>query len=69
MKLDRDKLKNSFLSLALPTLVFSEPAAPAVTVINDKLSFTLWDKWEVTGNKAFKLQDFLKAIKVGAPLS
>ena len=64
MELGRDKLKNSFLSLALPSLVFSEPAAPTVTVINEQLSFTLWDKWEVRGNKVFKLQDFLKAIKV-----
>ena len=27
-------------------------------------SFTLWDKWEVRGNKGFKLQDFLAAVKV-----
>ena len=64
MELPRDRLKNCFLSLALPSIVFSEPAAPVAMVINDKLSFTLWDKWEVKGHKSFKLQDFLKAIKV-----
>ncbi len=64
MQLPRESLKNCFLSLALPSVVFSEPAAAQTTVINDKLSYTLWDKWEVKGHKAFKLQDFLKAIKV-----
>ena len=64
MGLPREKLKNCFLSLALPSVVFSEPAAPVTTVINDQLSFTLWDKWEIKGHKSFKLQDFLKAIKV-----
>lgn len=64
MQLPRESLKNCFLSLALPSVVFSEPAAAQTTVINDKLSYTLWDKWEVKGHKTFKLQDFLKAIKV-----
>ena len=64
MELPRESLKNCFLSLALPSVVFSEPAAAQRTIINDRLSFTLWDKWEVRGHKTFKLQDFLKAIKV-----
>ncbi len=64
MQLPRESLKNCFLSLALPSVVFSEPAAAQSTAINDTLSFTLWDKWEVRGHKTFKLQDFLKAIKV-----
>lgn len=66
MGLPREKLKNCFLSLALPSVVFSEPAVPVTTVINDQLSFTLWDKWEVKGHKSFKLQDFLKAVKVSS---
>ena len=64
MQLPRESLKNCFLSLALPSVVFSEPAAAQSTAINDTLSFTLWDKGEVRGHKTFKLQDFLKAIKV-----
>lgn len=64
MQLPRESLKNCFLSLALPCVVFSEPAPPLRTVINNQLSYTLWDKWEVKGHKMFKLQDFLKAVKV-----
>ena len=60
-----EHLKNAFLSLALPTLVFSEPAPPARTLIREGLSFTAWDRWEVRGSSAMKLQEFLKAVKVG----
>lgn len=58
-----EHLKNAFLSLALPTLVFSEPAPPARTLVKEGLSFTAWDRWEVKGSSAMKLQEFLKAVK------
>lgn len=56
--------KNAFLNLALPSLIFSEPAPPIKTVINNSLSFTLWDKWEVKGTPTMKLKDFLKCVLV-----
>lgn len=63
-----DCLKNAFLNLALPSLLFSEPAPPIRTRINQELSFTLWDRWEVQGNAAMKLNEFLSAIRVSVHL-
>ena len=57
-------LKNAFLNLALPSLVFSEPAPPVRTRLTDTLSFTLWDRWEVRGSSSMKLKEFLAALKV-----
>ena len=59
-----EKLRNAFLSLALPSLVFCEPAPPIRTRITEKESFTVWDRWEVRGSGNMKLKDFLKAVKV-----
>ena len=33
-------------------------------VCSEKVSFTLWDHWDVRGGKNFKLSDFLKAVEV-----
>ena len=57
-------LKNAFMNLALPSLVFSEPAPPVRTRISEELGFTLWDRWEVKGSSAMKLKEFLAAIRV-----
>ncbi len=57
-------LKNAFLNLALPSLVFSEPALPVQTFVTKRLSYTLWDRWEVKGGANMKLKEFLKAVKV-----
>ncbi|KAL5481764.1 hypothetical protein EMCRGX_G021995 [Ephydatia muelleri] len=63
IQLPLECFKNAFLNLAIPSLVFSEPAAAAKTTIDGKLSFTLWDRWEVKGNPSFQLQDFLTQVK------
>ncbi|KAJ8299843.1 hypothetical protein KUTeg_022590 [Tegillarca granosa] len=48
-RLPIEKYKNCFLNLALPVI--------------EGLSFTMWDRWEVHGNKDFKLQEFLHYFK------
>ncbi|XP_066272091.1 ubiquitin-like modifier-activating enzyme 6 [Branchiostoma lanceolatum] len=55
--------RNCFLNLALPVMVFSEPAPPETSVIREGLSITLWDKWDVHGNKDFTLKQFLGYFK------
>ncbi|XP_019626909.1 PREDICTED: ubiquitin-like modifier-activating enzyme 6 [Branchiostoma belcheri] len=55
--------RNCFLNLALPVMVFSEPAPPEKSVIREGLSVTLWDKWDVHGNKDFTLKQFLAYFK------
>ncbi len=59
-----ESYKNAFLSLALPSLVFSEPAPPLKTLVNKDLSFSLWDRWEVKGHKDMTLQEFLNILQV-----
>jgi len=44
--IDLDKQKNSFLNLAVPSLMMGEPGAPEKFKITDELSVTLWDRWE-----------------------
>ncbi|XP_071116037.1 ubiquitin-like modifier-activating enzyme 6 [Haliotis cracherodii] len=58
-----EKYKNCFLNLALPVILLSEPGPVERTVIREGVSFTMWDKWEVWGNKDFTLQQFLHYFK------
>lgn len=39
--------KNAWLNLALPTVAFSEPQACPQVKINDVVSTTLWDRWDI----------------------
>ncbi|XP_050399847.1 ubiquitin-like modifier-activating enzyme 6 [Patella vulgata] len=55
--------KNCFLNLGLPLMLLSEPGPTERTVIREGLSYTMWDRWEVTGNKDFTLQQFLDYFK------
>lgn len=55
--------KNCFLNLALPVLLLSEPGPVEKTVIKEGLTITMWDKWEVKGNKNFLLHQFLQHFK------
>ncbi|XP_039269540.2 ubiquitin-like modifier-activating enzyme 6 [Styela clava] len=54
------KYRNCFLNLALPLVLFSEPAAAQKTKLTKDLSFSVWDRWEIRGNKDFKLKDFIQ---------
>lgn len=57
------KYRNCFLNLALPLIVVSEPAPAQRTPITDKLSFTLWDRWEVKGRKDFTLTNLIEHFR------
>lgn len=39
--------KNSWMNLALPSLLLSEPQAVEQSKISDELSISIWDRWEV----------------------
>lgn len=57
------KYRNCFLNLALPLILLSEPGPAETTKINDELSFTVWDRWEIHGEENFTLQQFLQLFK------
>ncbi|XP_063956130.1 ubiquitin-like modifier-activating enzyme 6 isoform X1 [Lytechinus pictus] len=54
---------NCFLNLALPVMMFSEPARTVTTKLKQGLSYTEWDRWTVKGHKDFKLQEFNQHLK------
>ncbi len=39
--------KNAFLNLAVPSLAQSEPALAKKFTINNRIQFTLWDRWDI----------------------
>lgn len=55
--------RNAFLNLALPIVIFSEPAPPQRTAIGSSFSFTEWDQWEVKGGVDFKLNDLVEHFR------
>lgn len=46
-----EEYRNAFLNLALPLFQMSEPLPAPRTSVNDKLSFTAWDSFEVVGDR------------------
>lgn len=51
--------KNCFLNMAIPLMVFSEPAAAAKTDVGGH-PITLWDRWDVQGSASMTLSDFIR---------
>ncbi|CAC5382570.1 UBE1L2 [Mytilus coruscus] len=64
MKQPIEVYKNCFLNLALPVLLLSEPGPVEKTVLKEGLTVTMWDKWEVKGNKTFVLQQFYNTLRM-----
>ena len=53
--------KNSFMNLAVPSLMMSEPGPALKTKLKEGLDVTLWDRWEydATNNKDVSLFDIM----------
>eukprot|EP00048_Salpingoeca_helianthica_P016079 m.230351 g.230351 ORF g.230351 m.230351 type:complete len:1021 (-) comp17989_c0_seq1:244-3306(-) len=54
-----ESFKNAFLNLALPLMVFSEPAPVPAQPLSDGVSFTIWDRWEIHGSETSTLAQFV----------
>uniref|UniRef100_A0A4W3JGY0 Ubiquitin like modifier activating enzyme 6 n=1 Tax=Callorhinchus milii TaxID=7868 RepID=A0A4W3JGY0_CALMI len=55
--------RNCFFNLAIPVIVFTEPAEVKKTQVRNEISFTIWDRWTIYGREDFTLLDFIKAVK------
>lgn len=55
-------MKNAFLNLAVPLIQLTEPQTAEKIVIHEKLSVTLWDRWEVKLGENAKLKDVFSYI-------
>ncbi|XP_069780802.1 ubiquitin-like modifier-activating enzyme 6 [Narcine bancroftii] len=55
--------KNCFFNLAIPIIVFTEPAAVKKTQIRNDISFSIWDRWSIYGTEDFTLLNFIDAVK------
>eukprot|EP00003_Mantamonas_plastica_P023490 TRINITY_DN4238_c0_g1_i1.p1 TRINITY_DN4238_c0_g1~~TRINITY_DN4238_c0_g1_i1.p1 ORF type:complete len:1011 (-),score=457.88 TRINITY_DN4238_c0_g1_i1:44-3076(-) len=53
-----EAFKNTFMNLALPVFQMSEPGAAPSRKINDKVSITMWDRWDVSIGDC-KLQELI----------
>lgn len=58
-----DDYRNTFLNLAIALVVLSEPGACVKSKLAENCYVSLWDKWEIRGNEAFTLRNFLDAVK------
>ncbi|XP_061687020.1 ubiquitin-like modifier-activating enzyme 6 isoform X2 [Syngnathoides biaculeatus] len=58
-----ESLKNCFFNLALPAVVFTEPAAVKRTLIRENIYFSIWDCWTISGHEDFTLSDFMNAVR------
>jgi hypothetical protein len=66
--LKRDSLKladfkNTFLNLAVPSMMSSEPAAAPKVKIKDGLETNLWDRWSVDISKTTTLAEVLATLQ------
>ncbi|XP_049575707.1 ubiquitin-like modifier-activating enzyme 6 [Syngnathus scovelli] len=58
-----ESLKNCFFNLALPVVVFTEPAPVKQAFIRENISFSIWDIWTICGHEDFTLSDFINAVR------
>ena len=54
-------LRNSFLNLAVPSLMMGEPGPPQKFEVAS-INFTLWDRWEVEGDDQITLEEILQKV-------
>jgi hypothetical protein len=62
-KCDKSLMKNAFLNLAVPLLQLTEPGAVPLTKIHDKLSVSIWDRWELQVKNKEPLGEIMQRLQ------
>ena len=44
-----DEMKNAFVNIAIPYVQLTEPGGAPTIKVNETVSVTLWDRWDVNG--------------------
>ena len=57
-----EDVKNAFLNFAVPYLTLSEPGPAQKVKLTEKLTVTLWDRWEITLNRKAGLKDLFSQV-------
>lgn len=61
-KIKIDQMKNAYLNLAVPSLQMSEPGEVKKIKITEKLTVSLWDRWEIECNDQVTFGDVYKTL-------
>lgn len=56
-------MKNAFINLAVPILSLTEPGTVQKIKLNEEVSVTLWDRWEVRNGKNITLLQLFDHIR------
>ena len=57
-----EEMKNSFLNLAIPYFSQSEPGEVPKIKLHEKLTVTIWDRWDIVVKPKDTLNDIFKHL-------
>mmetsp|Transcript_28559 Transcript_28559/g.25538 ORF Transcript_28559/g.25538 Transcript_28559/m.25538 type:complete len:114 (-) Transcript_28559:248-589(-) len=57
-----EDIKNAFLNFSVPYLTLSEPGPAKVTKLTEKVSVSIWDRWDVHLGEKACLKDVFERI-------
>ncbi|XP_023222843.1 ubiquitin-like modifier-activating enzyme 6 [Centruroides sculpturatus] len=60
---EKSQYSNYFIDLSQPSILLSEPASPLIYKLRKDLAYTVWDCWNIYGQKEETLQQFINKFK------
>lgn len=56
-------MKNAFLNLAIPSFVLGEPGSVPKIKVHDKLTVSIWDRWDVKLGDKITLKELFSHLE------